>query len=161
MKDPVWLIEAKKSLGVRELPGAPTQPVISRWLADLGAWWRDDETPWCGVAVAAWFKNCGYPLPKHWYRAKDWLNWGVMLDRPTVGAVAVLERAGGGHVGLVVGDDGNGNIHLIGGNQGNAVSIAAFSKQRVVGYRWPIGEPQRPQEALSPVAGTQPSRSEA
>jgi len=160
MNDPQWLVEAKKHLGVRELPGAPTQPVISRWLAQLGAWWKDDETPWCGVAVAAWFKTVGYPLPKHWYRAKGWLDWGVMIDRPTIGAVAVLERPGGGHVGLIVGFTPD-SVTLIGGNQGNAVSIANFPRQRVVGYRWPVGEPWQAQGRSAGITGAPGSPSEA
>lgn len=138
--EPAWLQFARKDIGLRELPGAPTEPRIARWLSNLGAWWRDDATPWCGVAVAAWMQQANVPLPKHWYRARAWLDWGVIVG-PAVGAVVVYERKGGGHVGLVVGTDAAGNIMTLGGNQGDAVNIRPFARSRVLGYRWPAGVP--------------------
>jgi uncharacterized protein (TIGR02594 family) len=136
--EPQWLRLARDDLDVNELPGKATSPVIRRWLIELKAWWEDDATPWCGVAVAAWMRSCGLMLPKHWYRAKGWLDWGLALDEPVVGCVVVYERKGGGHVGFVVGRDANGNILTLGGNQGDKVSIAAFDPKRVAGYRWPL-----------------------
>ncbi len=55
------------------------------------------------------------------------------------GCVVVFERAGGGHVGLVVGETAGGRLLVLGGNQGDAVSVAAFQRERVVAYRWPPG----------------------
>lgn len=135
--DPSWLAEARRDLGLRELPGAPTAPKISAWLSQLGAWWRDDETPWCGTACAAWMRSVGIEVPKHWYRARGWLEWGSPIPAPALGAVVVFERPGGGHVGIVAGKDARGRLMVIGGNQGNAVSIAPFDMDRVLGYRWP------------------------
>lgn len=135
--EPLWLAAARDDIGLRELPGAPTAPKIAQWLKELGAWWRDDETPWCGTAVAAWMKVSDIARPKYWYRAKGWLEWGTPLGGPVVGAVVVFERAGGGHVGLVVGKDPAGRLLVLGGNQGDSVRISAFDPHRVVGYRWP------------------------
>ena len=134
-----WLTQARKHVGLREIPGAQTAPMIQRWLAQLGAWWRDDETPWCGVAVAAWMRAAGIKPPPHWYRARAWLEFGMPLAEPVVGAVVVFAREGGGHVGLVTGRDNLGRLLVLGGNQGNAVSEAAFDPARVLGYRWPPG----------------------
>lgn len=134
---PLWFEVAGQDIGMRELPGAPTAPKIAQWLAKLGAAWRDDETPWCGTAVAAWMKAAGADIPKHWYRARAWLDWGLKIDAPIVGCVVVFERQGGGHVGLVAGKDEAGNLMVLGGNQGDAVNIKPFSMQRVLGYRWP------------------------
>ena len=134
---PNWLTAARQYLGVAETPGRATTPVIRRWLLDLKAWWSDDETAWCGVAVAAWMREAGIDLPRHWYRARAWLEWGEVIMHPAVGAVVVFERAGGGHVGLVVGEDRQGRLMVLGGNQGNRVSIAPFDRSRVLGYRWP------------------------
>jgi uncharacterized protein (TIGR02594 family) len=135
--EPQWLKNARASLGLKEVIGKDTAPVIRQWLIKLGAWWTDDETPWCGVAVAAWMKDAGVPLPKHWYRARAWLDWGVPLREPALGCVVVYERGGSGHVGLVVGLDKAGRIMTIGGNQGNRVSIAPFDRSRVLGFRYP------------------------
>lgn len=139
MSDPIWLHIARRDLGLAEIPGADTAPKIRQWLADLGAWWRDDETPWCGVAVGAWMKQAGIARPKHWYRAKGWLEWGVDIGGPTYGCVAVFERAGGGHVGIVVGINKSGHLMVLGGNQGNRVSILPFDRSRAIGYRMPPG----------------------
>lgn len=139
--EPVWLAIARGDIGLRELPGAPTAPRIATWLKNLKAWWNDDETPWCGVAVAAWMQACDIALPKHWYRAKGWLEWGRELVTPAVGCVVVFERTGGGHVGLVVGISEVGYLMVLGGNQGDEVSIRAFDKSRVIGYRWPPSHP--------------------
>lgn len=137
MKTPLWVSIARLDLGVREIPGAPTTPKIKEWLQRLKAWWTDDETPWCGVAVAAWMQQAGCAVPKHWYRAKGWLNWGEELSGPTMGAVVIFERKGGGHVAIVVGRSYAGDLMCIGGNQGNAVTIAPFDHSRVISYRWP------------------------
>jgi uncharacterized protein (TIGR02594 family) len=138
--EPHWLREARESIGLREVPGAATSPVIAGWLASLGAWWRDDATPWCGTAVAAWMQACGIARPKHWYRAKGWLDWGTPIAAPAVGAVVIFERQGGGHVGLVVGKDAAGRLLVLGGNQGDAVNVRAFDTARVIGYRWPADQ---------------------
>lgn len=132
-----WLLEASRHIGLREVKGAPTSPVIAGWLRSLKAWWTDDETPWCGTFVAACMQSAGVPLPKHWYRAKGWLDWGIPLSAPAVGCVVVFEREGGGHVGFVTGRTTAGNLLVIGGNQGDSVRESPFAFSRVVGYRWP------------------------
>lgn len=135
--EPPWLVVARQHIGLAEIPGKEHSPVITGWLTTLKAWWRDDETPWCGVFVAACMREAGMELPKHWYRAKGWLDWGHELPAPRIGCVVVYERKGGGHVGFVVGRDANGRILTLGGNQGNRVSVAPFDMSRVIGYRWP------------------------
>lgn len=135
--EPAWLAEARRHIGVREIKGPKHNSVIVGWLRALKAWWADDETPWCGVFVAHCIAHCGYGLPKHWYRAKAWLDWGVAIADPVVGAVVIFERAGGGHVAFVAGRDSAGNLVCIGGNQGDMVKASPFSRSRVVGYRIP------------------------
>ncbi len=135
--EPEWLQYARKFLDLREIPGSEDNPVIVDWLIKLRAWWRDDDTPWCGVYVAHCFAAFGLAIPVHWYRAKGWLDWGRIVDFPAVGSVVVFERKGGGHVGFVVGRDADGHLMVLGGNQGNKVSIAPFDLERVLGYRWP------------------------
>lgn len=134
-----WIEEAEKHIGLSEIKGSMHNAKIVEWLIKLKAWWRDDETPWCGVFVAHCIKTAGYDLPKHWYRAKDWLNWGVKVSTPLYGCVVIFERQSGGHVGFVVGKDKKGRLMVLGGNQGDKVSIAPFDPARVSGYRMPVG----------------------
>lgn len=148
-----WITEAKKHLGVAEIPGPKTHPTITAWLRKLDAWWADDETPWCGVFVAACMDAAGQPLPKFWMRAKAWAEWGTRLSVPVPGCVVVFERKGGGHVGFVVGRTAAGHLMVIGGNQGNRVSIAPFDTARVVGYYWPTGV-ALPAERVLPLLAT-------
>lgn len=134
-----WLAAAQADIGLREVQGAPTAPRIAQWLRDLRAWWTDDETPWCGTACAAWMRAAGIAPPAAWYRALEWVSWGQPLSAPLLGCVVVFERQGGGHVGLVAGQDTSGRLLVLGGNQGNAVSVAPFEQSRVLAYRWPAG----------------------
>jgi uncharacterized protein (TIGR02594 family) len=135
--EPKWLARARAFIGLREVPGVATAPVIARWLVQLKAWWKDDETPWCGTFVAAVLEAEGFPKPPHWYRARAWLNFGTALTHPAVGALVIFERKGGGHVGFLVGQDERGRLMVLGGNQGNSVNVAPFERSRVLGYRWP------------------------
>lgn len=135
---PLWLWSAMAYLGVREVPGKEHNGAIVRWLRELKAWWSDDETPWCGTFVAQCMREGGVQsIPKHWYRALAWLDWGVAIQHPRVGCVVVFNRKGGGHVGFVLGRDLSGRLLVIGGNQGNAVTVAPFDVSRVAGYRMP------------------------
>lgn len=94
-------------------------------------------TPWCGTFAAHCVTEAGLKPPKEWYRATAWLTLPVGLSRPAYGCVVVFSREGGGHVGFVVGKDQHGNLMVLGGNQGDAVSIKPFPLSRVTGFRWP------------------------
>jgi uncharacterized protein (TIGR02594 family) len=137
MSEPAWIVEARKHIEMREVPGKGTAPTIARWLRELRAWWDDDETPWCGVFVAACVEAAGFKKPKNWFRARAWLEFGQRIVTPAVGCIVVFERSGGGHVGFLMGQDEHGRLMVLGGNQANAVTIAPFDRSRVLGYRWP------------------------
>ena len=132
-----WIVEARRYVGMAEIPGKQHNPTIQNWLRTLKAWWSDDETPWCGTFVAYCCRVAGRDVPKDWFRALAWADAGERLTAPAYGCIAVFSRTGGGHVGFVVGRDRSGNLMILGGNQGNKVSIAKFSKDRVVAYIWP------------------------
>jgi len=51
-----------------------------------------------------------------------------------VGAIAVMSRRGGGHVGVVSGIDSQGNPIVISGNHGGRVRESVYSRQRVVAF---------------------------
>jgi uncharacterized protein (TIGR02594 family) len=139
---PRWMRTAQSFSGLREIPGRKHNKTILGWLEKLNAWWRNDETPWCGVFVAHCMKEAGLPYPKMYMRAKAWTDYGSMLqrDRLAPGAILVFDRAGGGHVGFYVGEDA-GHYFVLGGNQGNAVNVMKLGKSRLTASRWPKGEP--------------------
>lgn len=136
-----WLEEAKRWVGLTETPGPGNTKEIVDWAQDLGAsWYKQDSTPWCGVAVGHWIAEAlpEEPLPNVPLRARDWLNWGVPLQRPSRGAVTVLERGAGGHVFLYWATSPDGKfVRGLGGNQGDKVRFDWFEERRVLGYRWP------------------------
>ena len=142
MSEPSWLKIARSYEGLKEIPGPRHNQTIIRWLGKLKAWWSDDETPWCGVFVAHCMQESWLPFPKFYMRAKAWSDYGSLLrrDRLAPGAILVFDRAGGGHVGFYVGEDA-GHYFVLGGNQGNAVSVMKLGKTRLVASRWPKGEP--------------------
>lgn len=161
MSEPVWLEIARRQIGLREIKGPKHNAVILSWLTKLKAWWKEDETPWCGTFCAAVMQEAGLPYPKDWFRAKAWAEYGSRLrpDRLSAGAILVFAREGGGHVGFYVGEDDTA-YHVLGGNQGNAVSITRIVKGRCIASRWPTGEPVLG-KPIWLKAGGQLSRNEA
>ena len=138
----MWMKTARESIGLKEVAGPKHNTKIQAWLAKLGAWWKDDETPWCGTFVAHCLRENGLPVPQHWYRALAWKDYGSNL-RPThvcEGAILVFAREGGGHVGFYVGED-RFYYRVLGGNQSNTVNVMRIAKNRCVAIRWPKGVP--------------------
>ena len=69
--------------------------------------------------------------------AASFAHYGTRISGPQVGAIAVMSRRGGGHVGIVSGFDGSGNPILISGNNGNRVRETSYSKGRIYAYVLP------------------------
>lgn len=140
--EPHWMGIARKYIGVREVPGPRHNTTIMSWLKRLKSWIKDDETPWCGSYVAAVMQEAGLTYPDMFPRAKAWADYGSRLQTHLLapGAILVFARQGGGHVGFYVGEDA-ACYHVLGGNQGNAVSITRIAKARCIATRWPKGEP--------------------
>ena len=149
MADPSWLLRAHKEMGVTEVSGSDSSPHIMAYFKACGTsadWVKDDSTPWCGAFVGAIMAGDGYVLPSEPLRARAWLGWGTALDEPVPGCVVVISRGddpASGHVGFFrQWNEDRTSIYLLGGNQGDCVSIAAFSANRVIGYRWPPNAPK-------------------
>jgi uncharacterized protein (TIGR02594 family) len=56
--------------------------------------------------------------------ARSFANYGQRVSGPQIGAIAVMGRRGGGHVGVVSGIDAGGNPIVVAGNNGNRVREA-------------------------------------
>lgn len=157
IQEPVWLTEARKHEGEREIKGPKHNPLIVLWwklIKRSGI--KDDETPWCAAFVGAMLETVGIQSSR-FESAKSYLEWGSKLSAPALGCVVVFSRVGGGHVGFVVGTDAKGNLLVLGGNQSDEVNIRAFKRESVVGYRWPFGVPL-PIQSL-PIASAETSGS--
>lgn len=143
--DLAWMIEAKKHVGLREDTSKKRHNgIILGWLKSLGAWWKDDETAWCGVFTAHCLRVAGVKYPKHWYRALDYVNYGAKLTKPAYGCIAVKTRTGGGHVCFVVGrDKKTGKLVCLGGNQNNMVCYALYNESDFQAFMW-YGVTSRP-----------------
>lgn len=145
MNELTWLQIARKYLGTHEKVNGKSNPVLLAMLQEMGnfnqeqkAWWKETDTPWCGLFVGHCLGKAGRAVIKDWYRAKAWSMSGLTkLKAPAYGCLAVKSRQGGGHVFFVVGKDAKGRILGLGGNQGNTVSIAPFNPADIDGYYWP------------------------
>ena len=135
-----WLDEAKKWLGTKEYPGAPSNPVIMKWATRVGRYlgirYDGDHVPWCGLFATYCVVEAGLTPPSISVRASEWAKWGVALDRPTPGAILVFSREGGGHVGFYVSEDADA-YHVLGGNQSDKVCLTRIAKNRCTAIRWP------------------------
>ena len=69
--------------------------------------------------------------------ARSFASYGHRISGPQVGAIAVMARRGGGHVGVVSGIDASGNPIVVSGNNGNRVREAVLSRSRVYAYVMP------------------------
>ncbi|MBP7704219.1 MAG: TIGR02594 family protein [Caulobacter sp.] len=152
---PLMVQAALDLYGVREAPGGPNNPQIIAWADEVGSatksayadwaasWYASDATAWCGLfmAVCAVRSAQGRAerLPEHKYlSALEWKNWGVpvAVRDAVVGDVGISQREGGGHVFLIVGEDAT-HFHILGGNQGDTVSIVRKAKGEVIAVRRP------------------------
>jgi uncharacterized protein (TIGR02594 family) len=83
------------------------------------------------------------PLQHSGYRgtgsdlARSFASYGQRVSGPQVGAIAVMGRRGGGHVGIITGIDAHGNPIMISGNNGNRVREAPISRGRIYAYVMP------------------------
>ncbi|MET4389764.1 uncharacterized protein (TIGR02594 family) [Bradyrhizobium sp. F1.4.3] len=69
--------------------------------------------------------------------ANSFAHYGTRVSGPQVGAIAVMGRRGGGHVGIITGVDAQGNPIMISGNNGNRVREAPISRGRIYAYVMP------------------------
>lgn len=140
---------ARRYLGTAERPGAQHHPLITAWheQARLGRGVAD-ETPWCGsfVGHVAWLLDL--PVPDLPARARHWLTVGeeVPLSEARPGWDIVVFRRGGGsqpgpevldapgHVAFFEEEEPD-RVVVIGGNQGDAVTVGRYPKSRVLGVR--------------------------
>lgn len=133
-----WVGVARTYIGLKEIRGGAHNSDIMQWIANLGGWFKDDETPWCGTFIAECLRASNRAYPKHWYRALAYADYGTKLPKPAYGSIGVMGRTGGGHVTFIVGETDDGRYLVgLGGNQSDAVNLMKFDKDRFTAYVWP------------------------
>lgn len=147
MSEPVWLAKARELLGLKEIVGSENEAKVVAFFKDAGnPGVKDDETAWCAAFVGAMLVRSGIKGTGK-LNARSYLDWGDKLTTPRVGAITVFRRGNSswqGHVAFFLRDLG-ATVEVLGGNQGNAVSIARYAKADVLGYRWPAEAPRAEQ----------------
>lgn len=135
-------------LGMTETPGVVHSPAIVAMLQLTDRSVRDDETPWCSAYVNYVCWLLGLPRSNS-LAARSWLHVGmaipiaearrgfdivVLMRGPNAAPATVLQAPG--HVGFFDAWDANRRtVRILGGNQGNAVTLQDFPIARVLGVR--------------------------
>jgi uncharacterized protein (TIGR02594 family) len=144
--DPPWLAGARRLIGTTETAGAASNPQILAWARALGLAYAHDGISWCGLFMAHVVNTAlpAEPLPANPLTARAWSRFGIACPVPQPGAILTFWRGSRqgwqGHVGLYVGEDA-GAFHVLGGNQGDAVNIRRFARDRFLAARWPKTAP--------------------
>jgi len=136
-----WMDVANGHVGLKEAPGAANNPkIVAFYKASGHPEIKADAVPWCAAFVGACLAEAGLPNSGS-LAARSYLKYGVALDAPRKGCIVVITRGNPksweGHVGFLVKATAT-HVHLLGGNQANAVNVAAFPRSKVLGYRWPV-----------------------
>ncbi len=109
----------------------------SRIVAEARRWIGTNPTTratlWCARFMNFVLARVGVPgTESDW--AKSFASYGKPLEKPEVGAIAVMSRKGGGHVGVVSGFDKDGDPIIISGNYSHRVAEAVYSRGRIFAY---------------------------
>ena len=157
-KSPKILVEAVKMLGTKEVVGKQHNPVIMGWAKELklDKVYTADEIPWCGLAIAYAAHKAGVQVVDKPLWALSWANYGTKVTEPMLGDILTFKRDGGGHVGIYVGEDKE-CYHVLGGNQGNAMSVTRIVKSRLYQARrtaWKVAQPANVRKVMLDAKGT-------
>ena len=87
---------------------------------------------WCGAFMDLVLKKTGHAGGGN--LASAYAHYGTRISGPQVGAIAVMARRGGGHVGVVSGIDANGNPIIISGNHNHTTAEAVYPRGRIYAY---------------------------
>lgn len=136
---------ARAEEGVAEVKGSTHNPRIVGWLQRVGKWADKDEVPWCSAFVDE-IAHRGDCCATKSLRARSWLQVGIGLsmDDAEPGMDIVIFNRGGpfdptvidapGHVAFYVSHSLD-LVTVLGGNQGDKVCEAVYSRRDVLGVR--------------------------
>lgn len=138
---PNWVRVAFGEVGVVEYtqPGKSNHR-IERYHEITRAGVADDQVPWCSSFVSFCLEMAGVVSTKS-KAAISYGGWGDVCGIDKFGCVILFGKSdpdakGTGHVGFCIGVSGP-DVFVLGGNQGNRVSIATRKRKDVIACRWP------------------------
>lgn len=130
---PIDIARAELALGVAEVPGVKDNPRIRMYHATTQGGAAPDETAWCSSFANYCVEQAGLiGTDSKWARSWHDKKWGADVStNPQAGDIVVFRRTGagedGGHVGFFISEDKD-TVELLGGNQGNRISISRYPK---------------------------------
>lgn len=131
------ILIAMDEIGVTEFKGEKNNPRILQYAKDCGIPYTSDDTAWCSLFVNWVALKSKLPRTNK-LNARSWLDIGTKVTTPKVGDVCVFWRehkdSWKGHVGFyMTGNDKQ--IAVLGGNQGDAVSVKFYPTKQLLGFR--------------------------
>ena len=160
---------ALKELGVQEHIGIAHNPRILAYHQATSLKASSDEIPWCASFVNWCLREAGFN-GTHSASARSFLAWGhdVLLEEAKQGDIVIFSRersAQGsnptfGHVGFYAGRTAT-TINVLGGNQSNRVSLAAYPISKLLSVRRAIVPISLPQISMQPINTTTISPAQA
>jgi len=160
--EPLWIIEGRRHIGEREIPGVRHSAFVLSFWRRWAPWFTTDETPWCGGFIAHCIDAAGLPIPGkgEFARALSWASYGEACPAQP-GAIGVKKRQGGNHVYFIIGETPDKRFYkVLHGNASNMVCIGDIAKSDTFAIRWPLGVPQ-PRAPLPQMAAGTISTNEA
>lgn len=130
---------AAKQLGMSE---TTQRQALQEYMSNGGVNLDPAVTAWCAAYVNATLQQAGYEGTGS-NMARSFLEWGEAVEQPQRGDLAVFSRGDPsgpyGHVGFFDGYNPDGSLRILGGNQGDAVSVSTYGADRLLGFRRPEG----------------------
>ncbi|WP_374332215.1 TIGR02594 family protein [Aestuariivirga sp.] len=147
---------ARSYLGTKEVTGPADNPKIMEMYRTVGQdWVEHDEMAWCAAFVGHCLETSGIASTQK-LNARSYLTWGEKvpsLEQAKEGDVVVLSRGTSGwqgHVAFFLRAVGQ-QVEVLGGNQGNGVSITRYPKSKILGIRRALGIATSPRPELRVV----------
>jgi len=117
-------------LVIDDTPGSRIVAEARRW---IGTNPTTRPTLWCARFMNFVLARLGLPGTES-DLAKSFASYGKPLEGPEVGAIAVMNRNGGGHVGVVSGFDKDGDPIIVSGNHSRRVAESVYARSRIIAY---------------------------
>jgi uncharacterized protein (TIGR02594 family) len=112
--------------------GYTSNPLVAEARRYLGTNPTGRRSLWCGAFMDMVLRETGHPGGGN--LAMAYARYGTRVSGPQVGAIAVMGRRGGGHVGIVSGIDPNGNPIIVSGNHNRTVAESVYPRGRIKAY---------------------------